>query len=257
MIKHIELVNQWGKTLRGYLDLPENFNGEMFVMFHGFTGNKSEHAYHFRNISRLMSKEGYASIRLDFSGNGESDGEFKDFTFDTMISEAKQIIDFAFNYPKVEKVSLLGFSMGGGVSAIMAQEYGNKLSKLVLWSPSGNIIQLIKNRFENGVELENGNKLTGGYFELSKEMYESVCSGKYYPMENLDKYTNPVLLVHGRNDQAVPYLISMKYALKFYNSNVHIVNGAGHGYDKVSERDELYNATMKFLNYHKLSEKSK
>lgn len=250
MIKHIELVNEWGKTLRGYLDMPENFNGELIVMFHGFTGNKSEHAYHFRNISRIMSKEGFASMRLDFSGNGESDGEFKDFTFDTLYSEAKQMIDFALNYQGVKKVSLLGFSMGGGVSTLMAQEYGNKISKLILWSPAGNITTLIKNRFENGVELENGNKLTAGYFELSKEMYESVISGKYNPMDNLDKFTNPVLLVHGRNDQAVSYLISMRYALKFYNSLVHIVDGSGHGYDKISEREELYGKTMQFLKYY-------
>ena len=104
MIKHIELVNEWGKTLRGYLDMPENFNGELIVMFHGFTGNKSEHAYHFRNISRIMSKEGFASMRLDFSGNGESDGEFKDFTFDTLYSEAKQMIDFALNYQGVKVI---------------------------------------------------------------------------------------------------------------------------------------------------------
>ncbi len=157
MIRHIELVNEWGKSLRGYLDLPDNFNGEIVVMFHGFTGNKSEHAYHFRNISRLISKEGFASLRMDFSGNGESDGEFRDFTFDTMYSEAMQIIDFAFNYPNVKKVSLLGFSMGGGVATIMAQVYGNRLSKLILWSAAGNIIEHIKLHFENGVPLENGN----------------------------------------------------------------------------------------------------
>ena len=250
MIKHIELVNEWGKTLRGYLDLPENFNGELVVMFHGFTGNKSEHAYHFRNISRIISKEGFASLRMDFSGNGESDGEFSEFTFDTMFSEAKQIINFAFDYEGVKKVSLLGFSMGGGVSTIMAQEFGNKISKLILWSPAGNIIDLIKKRFENGVELENGNKLTAGYFELSKEMYASVTNGKYNPMENLDKFTNPVLLVHGRNDMSVNYLISMRYALKFYNSLVHIVEGSGHGYDKISEREELYSKTIEFLKYY-------
>lgn len=251
MIKHIELVNEWGKTLRGYLDLPDNFNGEIVVMFHGFTGNKSEHAYHFRKISRLISKEGFASLRMDFSGNGESDGEFRDFTFDTMYSEAMQIIDFAFNYPNVKKVSLLGFSMGGGVATIMAQVYGNRLSKLILWSAAGNIIEHIKLHFENGVPLENGNRLTAGYFELSKEMYDSVCSGKYQPMENLERFTNPVLLIHGRADKSVSYLISMRYALKFYNSLVHIVNGSGHGYDKISERDELYTKTIDFLNYYK------
>lgn len=251
MIKHVELVNNFGKTLRGYLDCPDNFNGELIVMFHGFTGNKSEHAYHFRNISRILSTNGFASLRLDFSGNGESDGEFKEFTFNTMLDEAKQIIDYAFNLPNVKEVSLLGFSMGGGISTIMAQIYGNKISKLILWSPAGNILEHIKKYFENGIELENGNKIISNYFELSKEMYESVCNPKYHPMADLSHYTNPVLLVHGRDDLAVNYLISMQYAVKFYNSLVHIIDGCGHGYDKISHRDELYKKTIEFVNYYK------
>ena len=47
MVKHIELINKQGMTLRGYLDYPDNFNGEIVVMYHGFTGNKTEHAKHF------------------------------------------------------------------------------------------------------------------------------------------------------------------------------------------------------------------
>ena len=53
MMKHVEIVNKDGKVLRGYYSDPENFNGDVVVCFHGFTGNKTEHACHFRNIARL------------------------------------------------------------------------------------------------------------------------------------------------------------------------------------------------------------
>lgn len=247
MVKHVELVNEWGKTLRGYLDYPDNFNGEIVVFFHGFTGNKSEHAYHFRNFSRILAKHGYASIRMDFSGNGESDGEFYDFTFDTMMSEAKQIIDYAFKVDGVKKVSLLGFSMGGAVASIMSSVYQNKLSKIILWSAAANIADHIREYYNTGVKTENGNSMHGN-FELSKEMFESV--DRCHPMEGIEKFTNPVLLVHGRGDQCIDYLYSMRYAVKYPNATVHIVDGANHGYDKVEEQKELYGKSLEFLDFY-------
>ena len=244
MVKHVEIINKDNKTLRGYLDYPDGAK-EIVVMYHGFTGNKSEHAYHFRNFSRILSKNGIASIRLDFSGNGESDGEFKEFTMDTMIAEAKQIFEYAKKLEGIEKVDLLGFSMGGGVSTILSSIYGNEINKLVLWSAAGEICEHIRSHFEKGIKLENGNSVIGSYFELSKEMYDSTYN--YDPFKGINIYTNPVLLVHGRADQAVNYLTSMKYAVTYKNAITHIIDGCNHGYDKLSEQKDLYDTSLAFL----------
>ena len=247
MVKHIELLNKNGKTLRGYLDLPDNFNGEIVVFYHGFTGNKTEHANHFRNFSRILSKNGIASLRMDFSGNGESDGEFYEFTMDTMMDEAKQMYEFAKSYKGVKKVDLLGFSMGGGVASIMSSWYGNEINKLVLWSAAGTICEHIRKSYENGEKLENGNVIIAGNFELSKAMFDSTYN--YDPFKGIEKFTNPVILIHGRNDISVDYLTSMRYSVTYPNALVHIVNGAGHGYDKLSKCKELYQKSLDFLIY--------
>lgn len=44
MQKHIELTNKEGKVLRGYLHIPDNFEGTIpaVAIFHGFTGNRME-----------------------------------------------------------------------------------------------------------------------------------------------------------------------------------------------------------------------
>ena len=244
MIKHIELVNKDGRVLRGYLCEPENFTGELVVMFHGFTGNKTEHAGHFRTLSRMLDKEGIGSLRLDFSGNGESDGEFTDFTFDTMIPEAKQMVEFALNYPGVKKVDLLGFSMGGAVAGMMSSVYLDKINKVVLWSPAGQIVEHIKQRYEARVKDEQGNAI-GGAYSLSKAMYESL--DKYDVYKGLENFKNRVFIVQGFKDQAVPYITAMKYATTYPNAHVHIVNTAGHGYDALEEMNELYSKTMAFF----------
>ncbi len=244
MVKHVEIVNKNGNILRGYLNLPDNFNGDIVVMFHGFTGNKTEHAKHFLNFSRIISEYGYASLRMDFYGNGESDGDFKDFTMDTLMSDAEIIINSAFNIQGVKKVTLLGFSMGGGVATYMSAKYGNKISKVLLWSAAVNINDIIRRAFENSPKLENGNAQFGT-FELSEEMYETL--DKYNTLEGVSKFTNPVMLIHGRCDKAVDYLNSVRTTVLYLNSRLHIINGAGHGYDANSERDELYKKSLEFL----------
>ncbi len=244
MVKHIEIVNKDGKTLRGYYDEPVNFNGDVVVMFHGFTGNKTEHACHFRNMSRILSENGIGSLRLDFSGNGESDGDFNDFTYDTALAEALQIVEYAEKLEGFKRLILLGFSMGGAFAAQIASMIKTRCHKLVLWSPAGNIDVLIRNCFEKSPKLENGNAQYGN-FELSKEMYES-CN-RWHPFENLGDYENKVLIIHGRSDQSVPCLYSARYAVSFKNSHLYYIDGARHGYDAIEHREKLYNLTLEFL----------
>ena len=213
-------------------------------MYHGFTGNKTEHAGHFRNLSRLLAAEKIASLRMDFSGNGESDGEFSDFTFDTLIAEANLMLDYAKTISDVKRVMLLGFSMGGAVAAMVAAKRYQEIDKMVLWSPAGNILEKIKKAFESGIKLENGNVMMGT-FELSKAMVESV--NRYDVYQGIENFKKPVLIIHGRKDLAVNYLISAIYSVRFFNSHLFYLNEAGHGYDSLTDREELYQRTLEFL----------
>lgn len=244
MVKHVEIKNEKGYVLRGYYTYPDVFKGDVVVMFHGFTGNKTEHAGHFRNLARMLEKEGIASLRMDYYGNGESDGEFSDFTYDTMLDDAFNIINYAKNVNGFKRLILLGFSMGGALAATVSTMIPNEISKMVLWSPAGNIVEIIKNRFENSEKLENGNAIFGS-FELSKEMQDSV--DKWHTYENLEKFENKVLIINGRKDLSVPYLYSARYAVNFKNSHLYLIDDAGHGYDERIQHQKLYELTLDFL----------
>lgn len=244
MLQHIELKNEDGKILRGYFHKPDNFTGEVNVMFHGFTGNKTEHACHFRNFSSLLEKEGIGSLRLDFSGNGESDGTFLDFTFDTLIKEARLMVEFALNELGATKLNLQGFSMGGAVAGVMAKEYADKVNKVLLWSPCAGIKDTIKRRYLANPIDENGNSING-VFSMSKEMFESV--EKYDVLEGLSVFKNEVFIVQGTKDMAVHFETPLKYKALFEKCEIHYVEGAGHGYDKLEEMEEMYSVSMEFI----------
>lgn len=241
MTKHIEITNIKGFVLRGYLELPENAK-RIVCMFHGFTGNKTEHNGHFRNLARLLSKKGVASIRMDYHGNGESDGEFYDFSYNDSLDDAKRIIDFAKNVEGIEEVCILGFSYGGAIASMVAND--ENCEKLVLISAAANMPDLALKKLDTWRKLENGNLYSLG-FEMSPKFVEEIKGENMY--SNTKNFTKKVLVVQARNDQAVPYLFGVRYAVSYKNSTLHIVKEAGHGYDSLENATELYSKVVEFL----------
>lgn len=241
MTKHIEITNIKGFVLRGYLELPENAK-RIVCMFHGFTGNKTEHNGHFRNLARLLAKKGVASIRMDYHGNGESDGEFYDFSYLDTLDDAKRIIDFAKNVEGIEEVCILGFSYGGAIASMVAND--ENCEKLVLISAAANMPDLALKKLDTWRKLENGNLYSLG-FEMSPKFVEEIKDENMY--SNTKNFTKKVLVVQARNDQAVPYLFGVRYAVSYKNSTLHIVKEAGHGYDSLENATELYSKVVEFL----------
>ena len=241
MTKHVEIENVKGLILRGYLELPENAK-KIVVMFHGFTGNKTEHNGHFRTIARQLAKKGVASIRMDYHGNGESDGEFYEFGFNDTLDDAKRIIDFATNIEGVESVAILGFSYGGAIAGLVAND--ENCDQLVLISAAANMPELSEKKMETWRKLENGNIYFCG-FELSPRFNEEIKGKNMYA--NTKNFTKNVLVIQAKDDLAVPYLYGVKYAVSYKNARLHIVKDAGHGYDSLENAQELYSKVIEFL----------
>ena len=241
MIKHIEIINQNNRTLRGYLDLPQGASS-LVVMFHGYTGNKTEHNGFFRTMSRNLSQNNVASLRMDYACNGESDGEFVDFRFDEAINDAKLMLDYAFLVEGIKEVSVLGFSMGGAIASLVCNH--KPIKKLLLWSPAGDLAKNLRRKYELAPKLDNGNVYSPA-FELTEALVKSMEQFDFY--REASKFHNPVFLIQGRKDKAVDYLKSVEYAVKFPNSNIHLISDAGHGYDEQESATELLKLSLNFL----------
>ncbi|MFA6890028.1 MAG: alpha/beta fold hydrolase [Bacilli bacterium] len=241
MIQHTEIINKHNRALRGYLTLP-NEATRIVVMFHGYTGNKTEHNGYFRTMSRLLNQEGIASLRMDYSCNGESDGEFYEFSYREAIEDAKLMLHTASEIPGIKTVSLLGFSMGGAIAALVCNEIS--IDRLLLWSPAGSMYQKMKERFDATPKMDNGHVFSAG-FELAGSLVDSMAN--IDPFQECGLFQKPVLIIHGRDDKAVPYLTGVTYAVKFPNSLLHIVSGSGHGYDEESSKIELLEKSITFL----------
>ena len=213
-----------GLTLRGMAHRPD-VDGEsicpVVILFHGFTGSKTEGKSLFVRFARELLKNGIGTIRFDFSGSGESDGLFSNMTFSQEVNEAKAIFKMVqtLDWVNSEKIMLTGFSMGGAIATQVAKEYPNQIHKLCLWSPAGSMNQSARAYFEKSLKLPNGNVDIGG-LELGRAFYEDLKDRDLY--EGIAVYKNPVMIIHGTKDLSVPYEYGIKYAKSYSNNKVKI-----------------------------------
>ena len=242
MIKMVEFENKQGLMLRGFLDVPTDAK-EIVVMLHGFTGNKTEHNGHFRTLSRMLSKIGVASLRMDYDCNGESDGEFRDFIFENAVEDSKLMIEYAKKIKGIERIYLLGFSMGGAIASLIAND--KDIYKLILWSPAGEMREHAHQHYDNAkVRTPNGDAYFMG-FEFSKKFVDSI--DKFDMYQNTKNFTNGTLIIQGDKDLSVDPKCSYRYKNEFKNSTLHIVEGSGHGYDAYEHLHKLYDLTIDYI----------
>ena len=228
-------LNVNGKVIRGLLTTPDS--GEyknLMPMFHGFTGHKNEHAYLFKQLTEQLVGLGYATIRFDFSGNGDSDGHFEEMTYDTLMAEARAIMDYAYEISKKPLISV-GFSMGGCINSLVSYEKKDIVERILLISPAGNMNVLSKNR-ERLKKQENDIYMDLGGFYLSQAFIDSFQRDL---MSHAKDFEKPVLIIHGSLDQSVNVEVGKKFNELYPNSKLCIVEGAPHGYSTVAFRDEI------------------
>lgn len=226
-----------GKNIRGYFHKPPKHADKLVIFLHGFTGNKTEHSYHFRDFSRVLEKHSIASVRFDFRNNSESDGEFKDFKLLEAFIDAKEIIN---KFGKAYKeVILLGYSMGGAIASNIKNPLVNKL---VLWSPAFNLGENLEKRFLNLFN-ETNEVVTSG-FVYSKEMVDSFVNYCFTSNWNTGLST---LITYGMKDEVVSYDYIKRYNKENNSSHLLVYENSGHGYDDVSEFQKLMDDTLAFI----------
>ena len=250
MQKSIELSTPRG-ILRGMEHIPDEVAGAVpaVVLFHGYTANKLQEHRLFLKVSRALEALGIACFRYDFYGSGESDGNFEEMTLDTEMEDANAILDSVRHDSRVNpsRVTLLGLSMGGLVASLLAGDRPSDVAKLVLLAPAGNMEQLIwgmleRNRVPDTQEtMDNGGNLVGRGFALSLKGLKVF--------ERSKNFTGPVLLVHGREDEAVTYQVSYQYKEYAYGDRAQIVllPGADHTFNATPWEQEVIQRVRGFI----------
>ena len=106
-------ISDDGIKLHIELEMPEKAPDKvpLVIVNHGFTGHMEED--HIVAAARACREKGYATLRVEMYGHGQSGGDFKDHTLFKWISNLIAVIDYARSLDFVTDIYLCGHSQGG------------------------------------------------------------------------------------------------------------------------------------------------
>ncbi|MCP4219838.1 MAG: alpha/beta hydrolase [bacterium] len=224
----------------------------------------------FKRNARIMAEQGLATLRVDFRGQGDSDGTYDMTTFETQISDVLVAIEYIRKNLRhqVNKnlIGVLGFSQGGLAGGIAASR-SKFVDSLVLWSaPSSPPIcyegLMTKEKVKEALAMPDGSSVTlpvvadGTYYfdvTLGKAFFEGLFTAA--PLREIANYTGPLMAVSGLKDPIVwPQPICSQAFLDVHEGEETLVKiNADHAFDfwdgPVPERldDAIYWSTAWFL----------
>lgn len=131
----MEFGNQRGETLAGLLELPEQAGAiTSFALFaHCFTCGKDNAAA--SRISRALAARGIAVLRFDFTGLGNSDGDFANTNFSSNIDDlvaAARALEIEYRAPQL----LIGHSLGGAAVLAAAERIESVRAVVTIAAPA-------------------------------------------------------------------------------------------------------------------------
>jgi pimeloyl-ACP methyl ester carboxylesterase len=130
-VKILESTSQQQVVKLAYMDVaPAQANGHTVVLLHG----KNFTAAYWEPTIRFLSARGYRVIALDQLGFGKSSKPAHyQYSFQQLATNTSTVLDAA----GVDRVSVVGHSMGGMLAIRFALMYPARVEKLVLVNPIG------------------------------------------------------------------------------------------------------------------------
>lgn len=201
-----------GHQLAAELDTPDNTDLRYVALYAPcFTCTKNLKAAKY--IAQRLNKEGIGLFRFDFTGLGESEGDFSETNFSTNVENLRYAFDYLDQRGLAPKL-LIGHSLGGAAMLRVAMGFDSVKAVAVIASPSfpnhlGSRLIRTKTEAESiGASLIN---IGGMSFTLKKQFFEDL--EKNDRLTDLSLVTKPVLVMHSPDDDT----IDVKYTFDIFS----------------------------------------
>jgi putative redox protein len=212
--QQIKLTNDWGEKLAGTLHAPPHLATAGVVFGHCFTC--SRHTSILRQICKDLAASGLAALRFDFSGNGQSGGQFSESTYTKQISEMQTAMSYLKDQG-VSRIGLAGHSLGAAVAVLTA---GQASAVKALCTLGGRLTGTLPMHFLNSQQRDELNQTgevcfisRGRSLGLTRDFV--VDADQYDLLATLSALKIPIMVVHGEQDEIIP----IKEAIRAQTSN--------------------------------------
>lgn len=200
--QRLTFPNQEGSELVAYLDLPVDGRPRAYALFaHCFTCSKDLRAV--GNIARALTQDRIGVLRFDFTGLGESEGDFADTNFSSNVADLVSAAQFLAKTHQAPKL-LIGHSLGGAAVLQAAHQIPSATAVVTIGAPAdpAHVAHLLESsRREIEEKGEATVKLAGRSFTIKKQFLDDLESAQMQgSIRNLDR---ALLVCHAPLDNTV------------------------------------------------------
>jgi dienelactone hydrolase len=225
-----------GYTIPGTLTTPrgkERGGHPAVLLLHGTASDKDEVGEMYARLAQKLGRLGYASLRIDFAGSGDSKLPQTAFTYTEEVADTKTALGWLARHPRIDRnaLGLVGFSQGGRVAATVAGT-DDRVKAVTTWSTwveDGSTAYLAFGPAAYEEAKRNGSVVVDLGFrtwEFSLAFFESIKAS--HPLEDIEAYRGPLLGIEGTADFLWPQTKQELFAAGSYDSALHVVPGGDH-----------------------------
>ncbi len=177
------------------------------------------------SLATFCSNVGQAMLRFDYSGHGESDGRFEEGTIGQWTDDALAVMDAVSAGPLL----LVGSSMGGWIALLAALARPERVAGIVGIAAAPDFTEIL---MWQSMTFEERDRLMADGVVFAPNRYGPPTpitraliedGRKHLLLDRPIPLTCPVRLLHGQNDQDVPWELSLRIAERLESTDVHVI----------------------------------
>jgi alpha-beta hydrolase superfamily lysophospholipase len=219
-VTRVEFHNQRGQRLVG--ELHGTPNRVAAICCHGMLAYRGSTKH--LMLAEMLAERGLATLRFDFAGRGESDGNLFDLSYSNNMEDLFAAIEFL-AAGGVERLGLFGSSMGGAVALLAAAREERVVAVATLAAVARP--ELMAERHHVDVEQWRAR----GYLDTDEGrvgigLYDDALS--HDVCAAVAVLWAPILVLHGDCDTVVPPSDGHDIATAARNASLEMVLGADH-----------------------------
>lgn len=227
----------------GILVKPKSIAGTkipVLVLLHGTASQKNEVGGLYQRLAQDLAEAGYASLRIDFAGTGDSPVDYRFYNLTGAARDTKSALDFLAAQTDIDssRMGLVGFSQGGLIAQLVAAK-DTRIKSLVAWSSvAGNGIGAFQFFFDEYYKEAKANGFAVVKFPWRAEplnfglqWFDEIS--KNTSLDGMKNYHGNLLAIAGSADTLVPYSSSVNL--------VNAVNSKQAQFTLIKNADHMFN----------------
>lgn len=247
---HSTITNRKTLKLAFYASAPSFANRDKagVIFLPGFKSDMNGSKAVF--LEQKCKEAGIAYVRFDYSGHGESQGNFAKLTLSDWLEDSELIIQDVLKRP----VYIVGSSMGGWLGLRLAEKHPDSVKGFVGVAPAPDFTGEVRTAMSDSNKFEMSQR---GYFEVPSEYGEPYIFSKallddgetHFMLNRTIHYAGPVHILQGKMDKAVPWQKALKIqeCLVDTQAQITFIDDGDHSLSRPEDLDKLWLALSAML----------